>query len=241
MLLIFLLVRNSPSITSYTNITGAAVNILLYLLPLFMLINGSFTVAAEKENGQWKLLTTYPISAFSYLIGKLFGQILAQTVVFTLSFGISLSLALLFQINLDLKWVLAIYFFALLLQATFLVIGITAGSLTKGRWHALSISVAIWFVLIMIWPTVLISILNLVPYPLISPILHVLLFLNPAELLRVVFVIQMGGGSVFGQVYDVLVSFFKMEASFIALILYLFLFSSLFLFFSSWKLERRKA
>lgn len=241
LLLIFLLVKSSPAVTSYTNITGAAVNILLYLLPLFMLIIGSFAVAAEKENGQWQLLTTYPISAFSYLIGKLLGQLIAQTAVLTLSFGISLLLALFFQIYLSLKWVAAAYLFALFLQSIFLVIGIAGGSFAKGRWQALSISVVIWFILIMIWPTALISLLNLIPYPLISPALHVLLWLNPAELLRVVFVVQMGGGSVFGQVYDVLVTFLKKDIVMIILVLYILLFSGIVLFLSAWRLERRRA
>lgn len=241
MFLLFLLVKNAPTVSSYTNITGAAVNILLYLLPLFMLIVGSFTIATEKENGQWLLLTTYPISAFSYLTGKLLGQIYAQTILFTLSFGVSLGMALMFQISLIMKWILLVYLFSLLLQSIFLVLGIVVGSFTYGRWQALLISVAIWFLLIMIWPTVLISLLNLIPYTMISPIFHVLLFLNPAELLRVFFVVQMGGASIFGQVYDVLVTFLKKDAAVIILILYLIGLSTSFLLFSSWIMERRKA
>ncbi|WP_071396156.1 ABC transporter permease [Bacillus tuaregi] len=241
LLLIFMLVKNSPAVTSYTNITGAAVNLLLYLLPLFMLIIGSFAVASEKENGQWKLLTTYPISSFSFLVGKTLGQLMAQTIIFTLSFGISLTLALVFQISIGLKWILAVYVFALLLLAVFLVIGVVMGSFSKSRWQALAGSVAIWFVLIMIWPTALISVLNLVPYTMISPVMHGLLWVNPAELLRVVFVVQMDGGSVFGQAYDMLVTFLKKDMAVPILILYLLLFSGLLLFLSAWRLERRKA
>lgn len=240
MLFIFLLVKNSPAVTSYTNITGAAFNILLYLLPLFMLIVGSFAIAGEKENGQWQLLSTYPISAFSYLTGKLCGQLIAQTVIFTLSFGSSLTIALFFQISLSLKWVLTLYIFSLLLQSIFLVIGIVVGSFTKGRWQALSLSIAIWFLLIMMWPTALISILNLMPYKMISPILHVLLFLNPAELLRVFFVVRMDGGSVFGQVYDVLASSLKVDFTIILLVIYFFVLFYFFLYLSAWRMERRR-
>lgn len=240
-LLIFMLVKNSPAVTSYTNITGAAVNLLLYLLPLFMLIIGSFAVAAERENGQWKLLTTYPISSLSFLVGKLFGQLLAQSIILTLSFGISFTLALIFQISVGLKWIMSIYLFALLLLAIFLVIGVGLGSLSKGRWQALAGAVAIWFVLIMIWPTALISLLNLVPYPMISPILHGLLWINPAELLRVVFVVQMDGGSVFGKTYDMLVTFLKKDVAVLILFIYLLVFSGILLYLSAWRLERGKA
>lgn len=240
LLLIFLLVKGSPVTADYTNITGTAVNLLLYLLPLFMLITGSFAVATEMESGQWRLLNTYPVTALSYLSGKLLGQCIAQTVIFTLSFGISLLLGLLFQVNLSLKWVLSIYFFSILLQAVFLVVGVTAGSFAKTRWQALSASVSLWFVLIMIWPTLLISVLNLVPYQLLSPILHVVTALNPAELVRVVFVVQMGGGAVFGQVYDVLITFLQKDYALIVILLYMMMMSILFVLFASWRLERRR-
>lgn len=241
LLLIFLLVKGSPVTADYTNITGTAVNLLLYLLPLFMLITGSFAIAAEMENGQWRLLNTYPVSALSYLSGKLAGQLIAQTVVFTLSFGISLLLGLVFQISVSLKWVLAIYLFSILLQAVFLVVGITAGAYAKTRWQALSFSVVIWFVFIMIWPTLLISVLNLVPYQLLSPVIHTATALNPAELLRVVFVVHMGGGAVFGQAYDPLVTFIKKEYALYILLAYMILISTLFIWLASRRLERRRA
>jgi Cu-processing system permease protein len=240
LLLIFLLVKGSPVTADYTNITGTAVNLLLYLLPLFMLITGSFSIATEIENGQWRLLNTYPVTAFSYLSGKLIGQLIAQSVVFTLSFGISLLLGLLFQVNVSLKWVLAIYLFSILLQAVFLVVGVAAGAFAKTRWQALSVSVSLWFIFIMIWPTLLISVLNLVPYQLLSPVLHVAMALNPAELLRVVFVVQMGGGAVFGQSYDVLVTFIKKDFALFIIIFYMIFISTLFIRIASWRLERRR-
>src|SRR6478735_4586008 len=78
--LLFLLERNNESISSFTNLTGTIVNILLYLLPLFMMIIGSFSIANEMESGQWCLLVTYPISIPTYLFGKFAGLFTAQTV-----------------------------------------------------------------------------------------------------------------------------------------------------------------
>lgn len=240
LLLIFLLIKSTPATADYTNITGTAVNLLLYLLPLFMLITGSFAIATEMENGQWRLLNTYPITALSYLSGKLFGQLIAQSVVFTLSFGISLLLGLIFQIQVSLKWVMAIYLFSILLQATFLVIGVVTGSFARSRWQALSVSVVIWFLFIMIWPTLLISVLNLLPYQFLSPIIHVATALNPAELLRVVFVVQMGGGAVFGQAYDILITFIKKDSAVFILLFYIMMISTLSIWFASWRMGRRR-
>ena len=54
----------------------------------------------------------------------------------------------------------------------------------------------------MIWPTALIGILGLVPYPWIAPLMKFALFVNPAEFIRVAFVLSLDGGAVFGQAYD---------------------------------------
>ena len=93
--LLFLLQSSAPSLTGYTNTTGTVVNVALYIIPLFMLINGSFSIANEMENGQFRLLSTYPLFTLSYVIGKIGGQFTAQWIVFTFSYGISMAISLL--------------------------------------------------------------------------------------------------------------------------------------------------
>ncbi|MBO9129377.1 ABC transporter permease subunit [Bacillus sp. 165] len=238
--LLFLLERNTPSLTGYTNMTGTIANLVIYIVPLFMLIIGSFSVANEMENGQWRLLSTYPISSFTYVTGKLAGQFTAQATIFTLSFGISLMIGLLSGSALSVKWVCALYLFAVALMFFFLTIGLVIGAFVTTRWQALTISVGIWFFLIMIWPSALIAILGLVPYPMIGLLLKMALLLNPAELLRIVFVVQLGGGAVFGQAYDSLVTFLQTGVSWGVLALYMVVYTGCSLMLSTWNLERRK-
>ena len=90
--LLFLLQSSAPSLTGYTNTTGTVVNVALYIIPLFMLIMGAFSIANEMENGQWRLLSTYPLFTLSYVIGKIGGQFTAQLIVFTFSYGISMAI-----------------------------------------------------------------------------------------------------------------------------------------------------
>jgi Cu-processing system permease protein len=219
--LLFLLEKNNPSVSGFTNTTGTIVNILLYLLPLFMMMTGSFSIANELENGQWQLLCTYPVSVPAYLFGKFFGLITGQTAVFTLSFGISMAIGLIAGIQLQLKWLLIIYLFSLLLIMVFLFLGMTIGTIVNTRWQAFTISVAVWFFLIMIWPTVLITFLGIVPYPMIEPLMKVAMILNPAEFLRIFFIVQWDSGSIFGQSYDSIVGLFQTGAGWLVLILYL--------------------
>ena len=50
------------------------------------------------------------------------------------------------------------------------------------------------------WPTLLISILNVVPYAMIAPSIKIVLFCNPAEVLRIIFVIQLGRGNFWASI-----------------------------------------
>lgn len=238
--LLFLLERNNEGITGFTNTTGTIVNIILYLLPLFMMIIGSFSITNEIENGQWDLLCTYPISIASYLFGKFAGLFTAQAVVFTFSFGFSMMIGLLAGIQLSVKWLLGIYLFSLLLIFVFLILGIFLGTLVKTRWKALTSTVAIWFFIIMIWPTALIAILGMVPYPMIGVLMKIAMVLNPAEFLRVFLIIQWDSGAVFGQSYDSIVQLFHTGASWFILIGYLAAYLSLLFTLSLLCLRRRQ-
>lgn len=238
--LLFLLQNSAPSLTGYTNTTGTVVNVALYIIPLFMLISGSFSIATEIENGQWRLLSTYPLFTLSYVLGKVGGQFTAQLIVFTFSYGISMAIGLLAGGGFSMDWLWAIYRFSFTLMFYFIVIGVAIGSFVKTRWQALSISVILWFFLIMIWPTALIGVLGLVPYTWIAPLMQALLYLNPAEYIRVNFVVNLDAGAVFGQVYDPLISFMESPISAMIDVIYFIVFVVTMLLFSMGMLEWRK-
>jgi Cu-processing system permease protein len=238
--LLFLLERTNDAISGFTNITGTIVNIILYLLPLFMMIIGSFSIANEMESGQWQLLCTYPISIPSYLFGKFMGLFTGQAVIFTFSFGLSMAIGLVARIQLSIQWVLGIYLFSLLLIYFFLILGIFLGTLVQTRWKALMISVAVWFFLIMIWPTALITILGLVPYPMIDWLMKIAMFLNPAEFLRIFLIIQWDSGSIFGQSYDSIVQVSKSGMGWTIFIEYMITYIVILFFFANLCLKRRR-
>lgn len=238
--LLFLLERTNTGISEFTNITGTIVNILLYLIPLFMMIIGSFSIANEMENGQWALLCTYPVSIHVYLFGKFTGLLTAQIVVFTLSYGISMLIGLAAGIHLSIQWLMGIFLFALLLIYVFLLLGLVLGAVAKTRWKALMLSVALWFFFIMIWPTALIAILGLFPYPMINPLMKVATLLNPAEFLRVFLVIQWDSGAIFGQSYDSIVHLFHSRAGWMILLMYMIVYQLVLAAFAILMLRRRR-
>lgn len=238
--LLFLLQKTQGTVSGYTNVTATIVNIILYLLPLFMLIIGSFTITTDLENGGWQLLCTYPLNVTGYIIGKFMGLLTAQLIIFTLSFGLSMLFGLLGGIQFSLKLLIGIYLFSILLLFVFLNIGIFLGTIVNTRWKALVISIAVWFFLIMIWPTALIALLSLLPYKMIGGLMKLALILNPAEFLRVFFISKWDSGSIFGQPYYSLVKIFESGTSWFLLFEYLIANFIGFLFLSFFFLKRRQ-
>lgn len=222
--LLFFMQKGYPSLSGFSNSAGTFMNFILYFFPLIMLLFGSFAITSEFENGHWHLLQAYAMTNDAFLGGKFIGQLITQIVTVTFGFGLASLISTILKINITLHWLLLIYFFTLCLSFTFLLIGMVIGTFSSNRWQALMISVFIWFVFIMIWSMLLLSVLNFVPYNWIYTILVLLLCLNPAEFLRVFFVSQLGGGAVFGQDYDSLITNF-VTYNWIILVIYLFLFS----------------
>jgi Cu-processing system permease protein len=91
------------------------------------------------------------------------------------------------------------------LVLTFTLLGIVIGSIVRTRWQALAVSVGLWFVLVIAWPTLWFAVLSAVPYSLIQPLLLGGFAFNPAEWMRIVAILAFGSGSILGPDYHKLV------------------------------------
>jgi Cu-processing system permease protein len=196
-----LLIQSQSRISAYTHTTGALINLILYLLPLMTLLLGSFSMTAEKEDGGWHLLATYPLSSRSLLLGKYAGVAVVLAAIVCFGYGITGVVAALFGQALSIGTLLFFLLFSLLLIFLFLGLSILLGAVSRNRWQALTYGVAVWFVLILGWPTLLVAVLGWLPYTSIKPVLIVLSLLNPAELTRIFMITRLGGGSIFGPEY----------------------------------------
>ncbi|HEY4600862.1 MAG TPA: ABC transporter permease subunit [Cerasibacillus sp.] len=199
---ILLLQSGVQSTEGYTDITGTMMNMTLYLLPLLTLLLGSVSVAVEKENGHWELLSTYALTRMSFLWGKWIGLSVILLTVLAFSFGVAGCITFLFGKSLSLGTLVFFWIFSSILTIIYLGISIAIGALAKSRWQALIGSIGVWFITIVIWPLLLISILSLLPYSMLYTILEVSTFLNPAELVRIFSMMKIGAGSVFGPEYN---------------------------------------
>lgn len=230
-----------PGIGDYSNMSATLMNVILYLLPLVSLLLGSFSMTQEKEDGSYLLLLSYPLSAHSYILGKYLGQFTAQWIVVTFSFSLTGLLNLLFSFGITLKWFFLLYTFSVLLLLCFLATAFLVGALTDNRWQALMTSIMIWFIFIMVWPLLLLSIVSFLPYDWIQPLLSYATLLNPAECLRIILTIQLGGGAVFGQPYYSLMNSLLQPLGIAALLIYCLLFIAFYLGLSVKMMKRRRA
>lgn len=198
---------NIPSILGYTNLTGAIINVTLYLLPLTSLLLGGFSVALEKEDGQWELLSTYPISVYTFLFGKWLGLSVILFTMLLFSFGIAGMITLLFGKAISLSVIFFFLLFSISLAFVYLSIAVFIGSIVKNRWHSLVGGIIIWFITIILWPLLMISLLSQLPsYQLVKPTLQIATIFNPAEFIRLFSILRIDAGTMFGAEYDHLIS-----------------------------------
>ncbi|MEK3660314.1 ABC transporter permease [Paenibacillus sp. FSL F4-0236] len=196
-----LLINAQNEIQGYTAVTGSMLSLILYLLPLMTLFLGSFSLTSEKEEGSWQLLSTYPIGTLSFILGKYVGLAVVLLTVVAFGYGLMGMISGFLGMAYDSTTYFLFLFFSAGLVLLFLTIALFIGSLSRNRWQALTVSVAVWFFTVIGWPTFLIAFLGLMPYLWIKPLLVVFTILNPAELVRLFVVIKLGGGSVLGFEY----------------------------------------
>lgn len=196
-----LLVNSQNVVSGYSAITGSMLSLILYLLPLMTLFLGSFSLTGEKEEGSWQLLSTYPLGTMSFIIGKYVGLSVVLLTIVSFGYGLMGLISVLTGTAFELNAYLLFLAFSCGLVLLFLAVALFVGSLSKNRWQALTFSVMIWFFAVIGWTTILISVLGLLPYLWIKPVLIAFTFLNPAELVRLFVVIKLGGGSVLGPEY----------------------------------------
>lgn len=200
-MLSLLLIQSQNYIEGYSGATGTLLNLILYLLPLMTLAMGAFSLTGEKEDGSWELLTTYPLSTLSFVAGKYAGLAAVMLTITAMGFGAAGLAGWAAGSGFSPAAFGQLFLFSASLTLLFLAVAMLIGTLSRNRWQALTIVVAVWFFLIIAWQPVLVAVLGAMPYLWIKPALTALTLLNPAELARLFTVVKLGGGAMLGPEY----------------------------------------
>ncbi|GIP23401.1 ABC transporter permease [Paenibacillus sp. J22TS3] len=196
-----LMIHSQSFMEGYTGATGSMLNLILYLLPLMTLFLGSFSLTSEKEDGNWQLLSTYPLSTLSFITGKYIGLAAMLLAIVCFGYGVMGVVGVITGHSFGLLTYYLFVVFSIGLVLLFLAVAMVVGSCCSNRWQALTVSVSLWFFAVIGWNTLLIGFLGWLPYLWIKPVLVAMTLLNPAELVRLFVIVKLGGGSVLGPTY----------------------------------------
>ncbi len=180
---------------------SSLMNLSLYLIPIISLLLGSVSVAGDRSDGLLLLLRSLPIRSSAYLCGKFTGLSVSLTVSICLGYGAGGLLFSLITGESDIVLFSLFLLFSLLLAYVYMALGCLIGSLVNSRITAIFSSLVVWFFSVLLYGMLIVVILPLIPARIVAVSAMVLISLNPADLLRVVFVMAMGDGGIYGPLF----------------------------------------
>lgn len=164
---------------------ASLVSLVIYLVPLIALLLGYDAIVGERERGSLELLLSLPITRFELLIGKFLGLAGALTFSTLAGFGLA-GILLSYQLGMT-----ALYHYAgfmvsaILLGMAFLSIAILISVTTTDRVRASGLAIGLWFFFVLVYDLLLLGILVLSDKRFSLSFFPVLLYLNPADIFRI--------------------------------------------------------
>lgn len=188
----------------FNRVTASLLNLVLYLLPLIALVMGSSAVVGEKESGSLHVLLTQPVSKSEVIIGKFLGLSLALLASILTGFG-GAGVVIAWKIGtINIMDYLIFVLLSIILAFIFLSIALLISVISKKRAQALGFGIFIWFLMILVYDFLAIGVVSLQKVSVIIPLLFLLLLANPADMVRVLVILQLGGEETFGPTLAVL-------------------------------------
>jgi len=164
---------------------ASLVSLVIYLVPLIALILGYDAIVGERERGSLELLLSLPITPLELLLGKYLGLAGALACSTLGGFGLA-GVALAWKLGLvGLAHFAGFIASALLLGLAFLSIALLLSVLAGDRVRASGLAIALWFFYVLVYDLLLLGILVLSERRFDLGFFPVLLYLNPADIFRI--------------------------------------------------------
>ncbi len=170
-----------PDTNGFTRQTASLLNILLFLLPLFMLTIGSMNIASDKESGWLGLLRTYPLKMGSYVVTKYIALCLVFAGIILFVFAVAFLVGSFFG---GIKLPLFAIGITLLILFIFNAVSVLVGSIAKSRLHALAIGLGVWSVVSLLWSYMVMAIGTMTSENFLQKIVILSIHINPLEWIR---------------------------------------------------------
>lgn len=165
---------------------ASLVSLVIYLVPLIALILGYDAIVGERERGSLELLLSMPITRFELLMGKFAGLAAALTISTVAGFGLA-GILLSYQLGTAaLYHYLGFMLSAILLGMAFLSIAVMVSVMASDRMRASGMAIGLWFFYVLVYDLLLLGILVLSQKRFSLGFFPVLLYLNPADIFRII-------------------------------------------------------
>ncbi len=185
-----------PVAADYTNVSATLITVLGLLLPLFILLTTAIHWGQEQESKRLNLLSTFTYSKWKFIFIRFSSFLVTQVLVLLLAFFI----ASLVVVQSFTTWIILFaYATGLTMYAT--ALGTLIGLFGRTRIRAMLLAFLTWVVLVLLWPTILVTIVSWLPYGMQVNGMIVALFLNGFDLMRVWASTIVSSSDVFGDVY----------------------------------------
>lgn len=183
---------------SFNRTTASLLNFILFLVPMITLLLGGTSIAGEREQGSLALLLSKPVSAAEVVLGKYLGTSVAVILAIFTGFGL-MGLIIAFKVSVaDARAFFAFIFLSILLALSFLSIAILLSAWMEKRLSAVISAVLVWFFTILLYDFIVMWLAGLLKGKAMAYFLLFAILGNPADSVRVLSIINLGGETVFG-------------------------------------------
>ena len=225
-----------PDVNGFTRQTASFLNLLLFLLPLFILTIGSMGIASDLESGWFSLLKTYPITVAQYIWGKYIALLLSFMLILLLAFAVVLGMnGISGQVHLPVLFV----GLSIMTVLIFSAIAILCGTFAKSRLHALALSLVVWAASLLLLSYALMAIGTVVAGHVLQKLTIIMIHLNPAEWIRFGYFLFSGQTSVLGPSFHHFTEFYSSTMGYVLYAFVTILWIVLPILLAKWLLVKR--
>ncbi|WP_214689148.1 ABC transporter permease subunit [Exiguobacterium sp. s163] len=185
-----------PVAADYTNVSATLITVLGLLLPLFILLTTALHWGQEQESKRLNLLSTFTYPKWKLIFVRFSSFLVTQGLILLLAFLIA---SLVVGQSGKTWMILFSYAIGLTIYAT--ALGTLLGLIARKRIRAMLLAFLTWTILVLLWPTLLVTIVSWLPYGMQVNGMIVALFLNGFDLMRVWASTIVSSSDVFGDVY----------------------------------------
>lgn len=190
-----------PVATAYTNVNATLLTIIGLVLPLFVMLTTALQWGGERESKRLRLLTTYPLTMFRLVWMRYTAFLATQALIVTLAYALSS-----FFVSMPFLTWFVLWAYSVGLIAYGAAFGTFVGVIGRNRLQAVLLSFLVWVVFVLLWPTILVSVIAWMPYGIQAGAMIGALFLNGFELLRVWVSAVLAAPDIFGAIYEAFIA-----------------------------------